>query len=75
MARVTPEFDPAGHPFCEADGWPGRSPGEPNEWMDRSLAQPRTTPGIARDHDGVMVSFTAATSWLSVKGLGRNANC
>ena len=24
---------------------------------------------------GVMVSFTAATSWLSVKGFGRNANC
>jgi hypothetical protein len=26
-------------------------------------------------HDGVMVSFTAATSWLSVNGFGRNANC
>jgi hypothetical protein len=26
-------------------------------------------------YDGVMVSFTAATNWLSVKGLGRNANC
>src|SRR3954471_16802742 len=24
---------------------------------------------------GVMVSFTAATSWLSVKGFGRKANC
>src|SRR6267154_194117 len=23
-------------------------------------------------YDGVMVSFTAATNWLSVKGLGRN---
>jgi len=26
-------------------------------------------------YDGAMVSFTAATSWLSVKGFGRNANC
>ncbi len=27
------------------------------------------------DYDTFMVSFTAATSWLSVKGFGRNANC
>src|SRR5712671_7050892 len=26
-------------------------------------------------HDGVMVSLTAATNWLSVNGFGRNANC
>jgi hypothetical protein len=26
-------------------------------------------------HDGVIVSFTAATSWLSVNGFGRKANC
>ena len=28
-----------------------------------------------RRYIGVIVSFTAATSWLSVKGFGRNANC
>src|SRR5262245_32149715 len=26
-------------------------------------------------YDAVMVSFTAATSWASVKGFGRKANC
>jgi hypothetical protein len=36
----------------------------------RTLQRVRNT-----THDGVMVSFTAATSWLSVNGFGRNANC
>jgi hypothetical protein len=31
--------------------------------------------GAISTYCGVMVSFTAATSWLSVKGFGRNANC
>src|SRR5689334_277526 len=29
----------------------------------------------AASYCGVMVSFTAATSWVRVKGFGRNANC
>jgi hypothetical protein len=37
-------------------------------------AEPVSTLLIA-PYDGAMVSFTAATSWLSVKGFGRNANC
>jgi hypothetical protein len=26
-------------------------------------------------YDGVIDSFTAATSWVSVNGFGKNANC
>jgi hypothetical protein len=33
------------------------------------------TTGWNRLYCGVMVSFTAATSWLSVKGFGRKENC
>ena len=33
------------------------------------------TTGPNRLYSGVMVSFTAATNWLSVNGFGKKANC
>ena len=75
MARVNPGFDPGDILFVKRMGGRVEAPAEAQRMDDRSLAQPRTTPGIARDHDGAMVSFTAATNWLNVKGFGRKANC
>ena len=45
------------------------------ERMDCFVAALLAMTACFESHDGVMVSFTAATNWLSVNGFGRNANC
>src|SRR3981189_3546631 len=45
------------------------------ERMDCFVASLLAMTACFESHDGVMVSFTAATNWLSVNGFGRNANC
>ena len=69
-------FD-AGHRHRRQGGACGRpaQAGRPRA-LARGLRQ--SAPLVGREHgihDGVMVSFTAATSWLSVNGFGRKANC
>src|SRR5450631_2122828 len=63
--------DPRRTPWLKGFGDVVMGPGSAVHREERCTAS-GTRAGL---HNGVMVSFTAATNWLSVKGLGRNANC